>query len=333
MPTPIDWILGLFARRLPKPAPVVPPDNHDEPARIINRNVLLLVYDPVMDPVTGATLSQQQGWQRAERLTGVFLGDLLKASGGLARYQVAQRIDIDDFPQAKDGFRYTPESYLQVLHGSAPPHQPSEVDYDAIFSEYKILWRVSTGQIDEVWAFGFPHAGFYESTMGGPGAFWCNSPPRLGTGAGRRRFVVMGFSYERGVGEMLEAYGHRVESIMHHVYSNHVGEANLWERFTRHEQRAPGSAACGTVHFAPNSTKDYEWGNPTPVPSECDDWLHNFPRFKGNIRQVDAREWGSGDIRLYQTWWLSHLPKAAGRTNGVHNNWWQYITDPSRVPA
>src|SRR5512139_1356521 len=166
MPPLIDWLLSLLSRKRPAAPPAIPPDNLEEPARISNRNVLLLVYDPVVDQATGARLSQVNGWQRVDRLTGMFIGEILNASGGLARYQVAQRIDVDGFPAAKDGFRYTPESYMKVLHGSAPPHLPPEVDYDSIFRQHNILGRVSTGQIDEVWVFAFPHAGFYESTMG-----------------------------------------------------------------------------------------------------------------------------------------------------------------------
>ncbi|MBV5323457.1 hypothetical protein JZU51_01670, partial [bacterium] len=128
------------------------------------------------------------------------------------------------------GFRYTPQTYLDVLQGSASPHTPSEVDYYAILNKYNILQRVARNEIDEVWVFGFPHAGFYESTMGGPGAFWCNAPALKNTTASKRRFVVMGFSFERYIGEMLEAYGHRSESIMEKTFSKLSGDANLWKR-------------------------------------------------------------------------------------------------------
>ena len=36
-------------------------------------------------------------------------------------------------------------------------------------------------------------------------------------------------------------------------------------------------------------------------------------------------------MRAYTKWWLKHLPKVGGRTNGIANNWWQYIMDPNRV--
>jgi hypothetical protein len=167
--------------------------------------------------------------------------------------------------------------------------------------------------------------------MGGAGAFWCNAPPLRDTAACPRRFVLMGFSYERYIGEMLESFGHRTESILEKTFEKLQGDANLWKRFIRYEQTAPGKAACGNIHFAPNSVRDYDWNNPTTVKSECYDWLLNFPNFKGDIRDVTSAEWGRGEIRAHHQWWLKHLPHAAGRQNGIHNNWWQYVMDVNNV--
>lgn len=308
-----------------------PSDSATEPAQITQCKVLLIVYDPVMDPATGITLSQKQNWYRTPDLITGFILDMLQVSGGMARFQIVQRVDVNEFPAKVDGFRYTPKTYLDVLQNRSAPHTPAEVDYSAILAKYNVLQRVAQNEIDEVWVFGFPHAGFYESTMGGPGAFWCNAPPMKNTEASKRRFVVMGYSYERHIGEMHEAYGHRAESIMEKTFGKLSGEANLWQRFIRYEKVAPGQAACGNVHFAPNSQKDYEWNNLTPVSSECYDWLLNFPNFKGDRRIVGPMEWGSGDIREHHKWWFNHFPRVAGRKNGIHNNWWQYVVNPQSV--
>jgi hypothetical protein len=308
-----------------------PKDSDTEPAQISLSRVLVIVYDPVMDKTTGATLSQQQNWYRPADLITGFMADLTQVSAGLARYQIVQRIDVDEFPTKSDGFQYSPKNYMDVINQRTPSHGPDNVNYAEILSKYNILQRVAGNEIDEVWVFAFPHAGFYESIMGGPGAFWCNASPLNNASASKRRFVVMGFSYERQVGEMLEGYCHRAESIMTKVFSKTTGTANLWQRFTLYDKLAPGKAACGTVHFAPNSQKDYDWNNPTPVKSECYDWQLNFPNFKGDIRMVGPAEWGSGDIRAHHKWWLNHFPGVAGRKNGVHNNWWQYVVNPQNV--
>jgi hypothetical protein len=301
-----------------------------EPATIVAPRVLVIVIDPIIDAATGTKLTQHMRWNRPEDLISVFISDLLQISGGLARYQIVNRIEINEFPVKADGFRYTPDAYLKVLDGSAPAHAPDAVDYQNFLTHNNILQLVFSSQIDEVWTFGFPYAGFYESTMGGYGAFFCNSQPLPNTAGCMRRFVVMGFSNERGVGEMLHSFGHRAESIMNQVYARARGDANLWQRYIRYDQTFPGLAEVGTVHFAPNSVRDYDYANPRSVQSRCDDWF-NFPAFKGVVKTVDKAEWGGGDIRAYSKWWLNHLPKVGGRTNGIANNWWQYILDPNRV--
>jgi hypothetical protein len=67
------------------------------------------------------------------------------------------------------------------------------------------------------------------------------------------------------------------------------------------------------------------------VQSECDDWLKNFPNFKGEVRAVTAADWGHGDIREHHKWWFRHLPKVGGSSNGIHHNWWLYVMNPNFV--
>ncbi|HLA07221.1 MAG TPA: hypothetical protein VJ022_07250 [Anaerolineales bacterium] len=320
-------------RRKPPPAPkpVIAPDSSEELPQLTILKTLVLVYDPVIEPSTGKKLSEYMHWNKVEDLAKEFMSDILLVSGGLVRYQIVQRIDVDAFPAKVNQHVYDSQAYLDVVSGARPPYMPQEADYYAIIRRFNILQRVARNEIDEVWIFNFPHAGFYESIMGGPDAFWCNAPPLMNTDASLRRFVIMGFSYERGVGEMLENMGHRAESIMEKTFEKLTGTANLWNRFIRYEQTSPGKAALGNVHFAPNSTRDYDWNNPTVVVSECDDWLYNFPDFKGLTREVSAADWSNGDIRKHHIWWMKHFPKTRGRNNGIHNNWWQYIANPNHV--
>jgi hypothetical protein len=336
-----DFITSLFGRKTSTPPsqpeipvePVEPVDDPNEPAQITVSRVLLIVYDPVMDPATGQKLSEYLGWKRIDDLATGFMSDILQYSHSMARYQVVERIEVDEFPAKVDGFRYTPQTFMDVLRNVSSPHHPQEVDYYAIIDQFDLLRRVTGDEIDEVWIFNFPHAGFYESIMAGPGAFWCNAPALKNTEAAGRRFVIMGFSYERGVGEMLESFGHRVESILEKTFKSLHGNENLWRRFIRYEKNAPGKAAVGNIHFAPNSKRDYDWNNPSTVKSECYDWLLNFPNFKGDIRYVTASEWGNGEIRAHHQWWLKHIPHVAGRQNSIHNNWWQYIINPQNVES
>ena len=300
-----------------------------QPVQIITSRVLLFVYDPVIEPASGKKLSQQMNWARAADLANQFCADILETSGGLARYQIIKRIELNEFPLKADGFRYTPQTYLNVINHTAPAHSPDTVNYQDFLTRYKIPQLVSGNQIDEVWIFGFPYAGFAESIMGGVGAFFCNASPLPATAQYARRFVIMGFSCERGVGEMLESFGHRTEFSMEKVYSHLAPEKNLWKKFVRYDKAFPGEAEVGSIHFAPNSEKDYDWANPRYVLSHCDDW-YNFPNFSGGVKPVNKTEWG-GEIHAHHKWWLKHLPKTGGQTNGIANNWWQYVLDPNRI--
>ncbi len=322
----------------------------NEPAQISNVRVLLLVYNPTMDPTSGAKLSDYMKWSDPIQLVTGFISDLQQVSGGLARYQVTLRYDLDEFPALTDGYRYTPQTFEAVINGSSPAHKPMGIDYNAILTRFNILQNIANNIYDEVWVLAFPYAGLFESIMAGKGAFWCNAPALGNTDSCARRFVIMGLSFERSVGEMLHSYAHRCESIMAQVYNcqnfltwayqpnrtpatiSPTQSLNTFQRFILFDQIAPGRSALGTVHYAPNSSKDYDWDNPALVNSECYDWL-NYPTFKGDVRQVGPSEWGSGDDRAFQLWWLSHMPKVAGRQNGIANNWWQYIANPNLVPV
>lgn len=335
-------LVSSFLRRILKflgstQVPVTPPvpkisspaDNTSEPVRILTSRVLLVIYDPVINTVTGEKLSEKMNWHRVDDLVAGFIADIASTSSGLARFQVVDRIELNEFPPKTDGFRYTPETLMAVLQGAAP-HTPSMVDYDYIMRQLNILPRIQSREIDEVWLFAFPHAGFYESRMAGIGAFWCNSPIMENTDGCNRKFIIMGFSYERQVGEMLESFGHRSESILIKTFEKALPGMNLYERFSRVDKKNPGLAEVGSIHFAPNSETDYDWNNPRLVSSRCDDWLH-FPGLPVPARLVNADEWGNGDVRLHHKWWFTHLPKAAGRTASIANNWWQYIIDPNLI--
>jgi hypothetical protein len=310
--------------------PAVPVDNTTEPVRIVTARVLLVVYNPIMDAGSGARMVQSMHWNDPDALVNTFIQDILETSGGLARYQVVQRLELNEFPALTDGYRYDPQTYQAVMKRTQPVHQPEYANYQAILTGLNVLPRITSREIDEVWLMGFPQAGFFESTMCGAGAFWCNSQPQAWSTTCSRRFIVMGFSFERGVGEMIHSFGHRAESLLIKTFAKTQGKANLYAQFSLYDKVAPGKAQVGNIHFPPNADTDYDYNNSRKVSSNCYDW-YNFPVFQNDIRQVNADEWGNGDMRTLHKWWLNHLPKVAGRTSGVVNNWWQYIMDPNLV--
>ena len=322
---------SLFGKQSPPPPPA-PPTRNDTypPATALVRKVLLVTYNPLVNNSTGQKLFEIMAWRSAETLAADFMADIAETSAGLASFQIAGRAEINDILPFRDGFSYQPMELVDVLQGRTAPHPAEQVDYSGLLARLDALNLVAAGDFDEVWVFGFPHAGFYESIMAGAGAFFCNSSPLGGTDSCPRRFITMGFSVERGGGEMLESFGHRAESILRRVYAGQAGEANAFERFTRYDKTFPNMAEVGNVHYAPNSERDYDWGNMHFVPSTCDNWL-NFPDLGGPARQVNCSEWGGGEIRQHHLWWLRHFPHVAGQMNGIANNWWRYVMDPNQV--
>jgi hypothetical protein len=302
-----------------------------DPVPSVALKALVINFAPVFPSRAGKRLHEVLAWNDPHALTEGYIADLEACSRGYVRYEVVGWQDVDAYPVKKDGFRYTNESYLACQEGEEAWHQPDAVDYQVIFQEFGIPARVEQGEIDEVWLWGFPYAGFWESTMAGRSAYFCNSPPVEGIETSRI-FVTMGFNYQRGVGEMLENFGHRVESIMRYVYGSwEPEETHAWNRFTLYDKVAPGRSGCGWMHYAPSSDRDYDWGNPRTVWSTCHDWL-NYPNLTGERRQVDREEWGGGEIRAHHRWWLRHLPHVEGRTGGKLNNWWAYAVDFNRFP-
>jgi hypothetical protein len=294
--------------------------------------VLLIIYNPVIDKKSKINLIPILGFNDPDQLATEFIRDIQECSAGLVQYQIVERVEVDEIPRKVDGYQYKSSHYVHFYRTRTGFHQPDIADYGAIIIKFHLLERVASHEIDEVWMFGGPYFGFWESTMGGAGAFFTNSLPLQDTERCPRRFVIMGFNYERGVGEMLENISHRAESIMRRVYRSRKSDKNLFDRFLRYDKIAPQEANMGSVHFAPNSAHDYDWGNRTPVLSCGDDW-YQYPHLPNppNYRKVTAEDWGNGDIRAHHKWWLEHLPKVSGVTDGIANNWWIYIIDPNRV--
>ncbi len=176
--------------------------------------VCLIVLNPILNTEGGRRLTQVLAWNDPDRLVADFITDLQQASFGYTNYQIVERTLVDDFPPMVDGFAYTSQEYMRCWRTRSGFHQPDAVDYHRLIAAHGLIDKLNSGMIDEAWVMGFPYAGFYESRMVGPGAFWCNAPPLENTQYAWRRFIIMGFNFERGVGEMLESYGHRAESIM-----------------------------------------------------------------------------------------------------------------------
>ena len=298
----------------------------------ITVKVLALNFDPPIPEAGGKLLHEVCGFAAPRALAKGYVDDVTVASGGFIRYQIVEWRDTNAFHQKADGFLYTPEQWMKNWREKKGWHQPDQADYPGTLEKYGVLPRIDRGEIDEVWFFGGPYFGYYESAMAGPRAFYINGGV-FDKVPSKRPFAIMGFNYERGVAEMLHDLCHRTESTMARVYGGWKAEelTTNWAKFAANAKQSGGVAAVGTCHYPPNGEKDYDYANPRTVQSSADDYL-TYPTLTGATKPVNRETWGGPDYhRNYMRWWFARLPKAPGvNADGRLNNWWRYVFEFDR---
>jgi len=309
--------------------------------------VMVINFDPIIESKNNKRLHEVYWPSHAPTtLANYYISDLKQCSFNYANYVIVEWVDVDAYPIKIDGFQYTDESYTYAWEHGGPFHSPDGADYYKIIRDpvypfntpRTVADRVAAHEIDEVLMFGAPYFGFWEAAMAGPSPYFINGGTYYVPEA-QRNFAIMGFNYERWIGEMLEDFGHRAENHMTRVYGswNAYPPQHNWDRFTLIDKNIVDhnlyTAGCGNVHYAPNSQSDYEWGSYTYVWSTCDDWLYNWPNLQGTKKRVNCAEWGYGDIRAHHKWWLTHFPHKPGiNADGKQNNWWKYLVDFNSYP-
>lgn len=284
------------------------------------------VHSPDKPGAKPKRLREVCGWNNPRDLARGYMEDMLEASGGYIQFEIVEWNIVDQFQTKIDGFAYTPESYMKCFRKEAEWHQPDGTDYAMSIKELGMAKRIDAGEADEIWWFGAPYMGWYESLMVGPKSFWINGPAMTDYPC-KRRFAIMGYNYERGVAEVIHDLGHRTESSMAYYYGGwKVDELTTnWARFAANEHQS-GTAAVGTCHYPANAEHDYDYANERTVMSTADDWL-NYPDLTGEKKRINREAWGGPDYhRNYQCWFFTRLPKAPGvNPDGRENNWWKYI--------
>ena len=82
-----------------EPMPIL--DNTPEPIQPLTPRVLVVIFNPILDPRTGQRLLQvteTAQWSKVDDLLAGYIADVDECSGGLVKYRVAEQIIRDDFP-------------------------------------------------------------------------------------------------------------------------------------------------------------------------------------------------------------------------------------------
>ena len=332
-------VLGAGLGAQQEPAPTSRP-KLDPPGGLGVRDVkvAVVIYDPVLEAEGGKKLTEVMRWQDPDKLSNLLVRDVREASGGFVNYEIVARIERDACPPFVSGFRYDDAGILQAVR-TQQWVKDDRASYTRIFAECDLPALIAAKQITEVWLWGSPGFHWDEYAMYIPRREqrlpktdnpWFYRPydvPDLG-----QTLWVMGFSYERGEGEMLESYGHRCEGILALAVGGGVWDTRRddpWNKFTRVDKDHPGGSHVGSLHYAPNSKSDYDWGNRRYVETQALDWRH-YPELKGTKAVMNCFDGWGPDIVTHHRWWLGLLPKAPGKTRWGWNNWWIYIADFDR---
>ena len=302
------------------------------------RNATVIIYDPLITKTDGTKvkLSTYKNWEDPAQLVDRFKRSIQSMTNGRVKYNVVKTKTINAFPVKADGFQYTQASYLACLADTSQCHGADTANVLSTLSSEGVCTDLNAGTTNELWLFGGPYFGYYESQLTGPNAFWYNSPPLTGSSC-NKLLPIMGFNYERTVNEMVHDMMHRTESTMARVYGSWSENrmANNWDRFALVAAQSPsfGYSGCGTAHFTPNSQNDYEYSNTNSVSSFCDDFF-NYPNLKTPstaLKTITCSAWGCEELAYYR-YFFQHLPKASGTgPDTKFNDWWRYLVKPNDV--
>ncbi len=244
-----------------------------KPARLLAPKVLVIDFRP--DAIPAA-------WNDTDSLVQGYISAMRQASRNTLIFQVVDKVASRSYPVLLDGRQYNDITWTGALGNDQQAYRDANghyvmADYQRIMQDFNILSRVQSKAIDEVWMFGGPYFGFYESRMVGKGAFWCNAPA---IAQNTSRFVMMGFNYERDVREMVHDFGHRAESIL----AQQFGSMPLLQQLYAPQPPAPAALPApkndyenflltkGTVHRVPGGA-DYSQDEIAWVTALKPEWL------------------------------------------------------------
>ncbi len=255
---------------------------------------------------------------------------------------------------------YTQNNPPPILPGTS--HGSTTGDYKSLFNNYNICNLAATQGVNFVWiwASGSEQGGIFYA---GDFNEWVTTGPTFNQtyGAnvpfcGSHTVTVFAFNYSRSVASALHSSGHYMENVLQFAFgpstdlsNGKPGGTDMYDLFDGQVSRYGGyngplntaAAECGDVHFPPNTTQAYDYGNSAVVTSECASYNPGDPSSQRFV-PVSAATWeaipcdtsiqsNTGDCQQesYLLWWMQNMPgynnKILDQTDNAMPNWWQYI--------
>ncbi len=144
--------------------------------------VVLVLQDPLTG--NGQRLHQRFGWINPLDLVPDIVAEFDSISEGVAHFEIVDTIDTNLLFTRYYGAFLTVDSLVAYFSVPGWPklvraHQNGQLafDYLELINYFQLCTRRDNGEIDEIWVYGYPYCGLYESILAGQNAFWWNAPP------------------------------------------------------------------------------------------------------------------------------------------------------------
>jgi hypothetical protein len=224
-----------------------------------------------------------------------------------------------------------------------PPSNPYPVrpNYPQIMNSANICNYVDNLGVSEVWMYAYQGPSqlqIDESKMSGPNGDVSNEWIHDALPGCSRTYTLYTFNYGRGTAEAFHSHAHQYEFELRYVdnqqYADNSYLFNTLFEGTPYPQTANVTGRCGSVHNPPNARQEYDWANPTPQASDCENWNPDSP---GATTPVSCTTWDLNNSTCtdisdtdnsqlnYIIWWEQNFP---GKGNTVtyqgqpFRNWW-----------
>jgi hypothetical protein len=305
----------------------------------LQNKVLVIIFNPY---VNGRRVVDYYNWNDPKVLNHEIINTFRQLEGKTLDYKITGTFEVAYFPQKETGFAYDEYSYDACARDINYCYQPDWVDYNKIITEFGICHMVNRGMIDEVWLWGGPWFGFFESAMLGPNPYWINGSAIKNTNCDKN-IPIMGFNYESGLENALHSFGHRFEATMEKTYGSWVQLpiSHNWNYFGLNDHqyyendpnRRFATSGCGSVHFPPNGQSHYDYSNTRTVQSYC----FQFEKYGSraisirSTQPINCTAWECTHLG-YMKWWFDSIPTNSGiNSDFKYNNWWIYLADVNRA--
>ena len=326
---------------------------------VFNKKVYVIIFDPIVTDSGGKKIkfseyliNTKKSYNDPKILTNKVISSFKKATENRINYSVTKQTTTEYFPISVKGTSLNREdleyciahAYDRIKEDRFNNLCNNGADYIKIFDTYKICDDVNKSKVDEVWIWGYAYFGFSESALIGPNPFPYNGLT-ISNSKCNKLVPIMGFNYERGLGEALHDFGHRAEASMTTVYQNwsENRKKTKWDLFglVKAQSTNYNYSGCGSGHYTPVSESDYDYDTGERTQDTVCDNFSDFNIF--NSKDLLNKELKKTKINCkinpwlctqegYLEWWFSKFPKYKGiDSDGVLEDWLGYVVEPSRV--